>query len=192
MFLSPSATVAELPRCAPPSCTALHVERNPSERGGSMCRPFSAAGVNLRESGPRCSCADRPGEWFRVSRLTQGPHRSCDRCGPSALVPSSPVLHAPAGTREAGHLLRSPVLAHLPTSPSCPATSLALWEPSERVLRVPSSERGSIRHAELCRPEERSGGRSATVARGGWITAAGRHREELFLCFWTGIRPIVS
>ena len=38
-------------------------------------------------------------------------------------------------------------------------------------------------------PEERQRGRSATVARGGWITDERRSREELFLCFWTSKWP---
>ena len=78
-----------------------------------------------------------------------GPHRSCDRCGPLDLVPSCPDLHAPAGTREPVQLLRSPVLAHLPTSPSCTGTSLPLGGPQSGSYGFPA-QRGDPSDMQSC------------------------------------------
>ena len=119
-----------------------------------------------------------------------GPHRSCDRCGPLALSPELP--RSASSRREAGSRSPAPVsgadapsdLPQLPGSPRGRCGALRAGPAG-----FPAQRGDPPRHAELCRPEERSGGglRLWRVAGGidGREELSGARAEEMFLCFWT-------
>ena len=106
-----------------------------------------------------------------------GPHRSCDRCGPLALSPELP--RSASSRREAGSRSPAPVsgadapsdLPQLPGSPRGRCGALRAGPAG-----FPAQRGDPPRHAELCRPEERSGGGLRL-----WRVAGGIDgREELY------------
>ena len=87
--------------------------------------------------------------------LFKRPAPSPMRRRPFALSRSPPLRESSHQTRPATP--PPAVLAHLPASGAAGNRQITL-EASQRALQGPSAERSSFRHAERCRPEERSGG----------------------------------
>ena len=148
MFLSPRATVAAFPRCAPPAAQLCMSKGTPQSAGGLIDPRVTSTGVR--------------GVLTCGQVVTRGPRRRMPNpsCGGalSAESRAAPLGELPQGSGEpvtcsglrCWRTFRPPPAARQPSRP--------LWGPQSGSCGVPSAERRSSPTCRAVQQEERSGG----------------------------------